>query len=199
MNDTSSLLNDKLLWAERLLTILLTVMALNLTYLAWRYLALHAGWVSPGTGLCSWTANIDCDKVLTTPQARAFYVPNALLGFGFYGGCWLWWVLGRRLGEGYRYRIVQTLTFWLAVASLFTFWFFWLLINLDWLCPFCPWNHILTWVALAVAMVVWLRTPRPKTPAPPGPVIALTVVCVLQAFLWMGLWLIASRNGLFLP
>ena len=110
------------------LTAVLIITVLNSAYLSWRYIALHAGWVAPGTGICSWTATIDCDKVLLTPEARAFYVPNAILAFGFFFGCLVWWVAGSRLGQPYRHHIIRTLAFWLVIATLFTFRFFWLLI-----------------------------------------------------------------------
>src|SRR5690349_15323831 len=82
----------------RLLTIVLVITVLDTAYLSWRFIALHAGWVISGTGICSWSAHIDCDKVLLSPQARAFYVPNAILGFGNFCGCLLWWTVGSRLG-----------------------------------------------------------------------------------------------------
>ena len=85
--------------ATRVLVAALAVNLANTAYLSWRYVALHAKWVEPHTGLCSWTTGIDCDVVLMTPEARAFYVPNALLGLGFALGCLLWWFGGRRLGE----------------------------------------------------------------------------------------------------
>ena len=103
---------------EHWLTIVLTIAALDTIYLSWRYVALFAGWVTPGTGICSWTTWIDCDKVLVTPQARAFIVPNAILALGFYTGALLWWLFGRRLGEGYQHHLIRTLAVWLGVASL---------------------------------------------------------------------------------
>ena len=65
------------------------VAALGLTlldsgYLSWRYLALRLGIATPGTSLCSWSAFVDCDRVLVTPEANAFFVPNA---WGFYLCC----------------------------------------------------------------------------------------------------------------
>src|SRR5215210_7386763 len=115
----------------RLLTAAGLLAVVNTAYLSWRYLALQAGWVAPGTSLCSWTDGIDCDKVLLTREARAFYFPNALLGFGFWLGCLVWWEAGRRLGVDYRRHVLRTLAFWLAVAALLTLRFFWLLIHLD--------------------------------------------------------------------
>jgi uncharacterized membrane protein len=94
---------------ERVLSAALILNVLNTGYLSWRYIALHAGWVTPGTGLCSWTAGIDCDRVLMTPQARAFWFPNALLGFGFSLGCLVWWMAGTRLGPAYRRHIIRSL------------------------------------------------------------------------------------------
>lgn len=178
----------------------LFINALNTAYLSWRYLVLHAGWVQPGTGICSWTAAIDCDRVLLTPQARAFYVPNALLGFGFSVGCLLWWMLGKRLGAAYRYHLIRTLVFWLGVSTLFTFRFFWLLIHLDYFCPFCPWHHFLTYVALIGAIGVWRSTPRPvESHASARPLVLLVGLCVSQFFLWQILWAIAYSRSQLTP
>lgn len=187
--------NPRALKLERWLTILLGLTVLNTGYLSWRYIALHAGWVAPGTGLCSWTAGIDCDHVLLTPDARAFYVPNAVLGFGFFFGCLIWWLAGQRLGADYRHHVVRTLAFWLAVATLLTFRFFWLLAHLDAFCPFCPWNHILTYIALAVALLLWRATPRPVTPRPVAPLVRLVALCVAQFWLWQALWYVAHARG----
>src|SRR5215213_4704878 len=91
---------------EILLGIVLLITVFDTAYLSWRFVALHAGWVVPGTGLCSWSASVDCDRVLMTAEARAFYVPNGLLGFGFFLGCLVWWSVGSRLGEAYRHHIL---------------------------------------------------------------------------------------------
>jgi uncharacterized membrane protein len=119
--DPTALMDARRRRLEFWLSVVLIVTALDTVYLSWRFTALYAGWVTPGTGLCSWTAGIDCDKVLTTPEARAFVVPNAILGLGFYtGALWWWWFLGRRLGPAYRPHLVRSLAFWLGVASLMT-------------------------------------------------------------------------------
>src|SRR5439155_5565453 len=104
------------------------------------------------------------DIVLQSREARAFYVPNAILGLGFYTGCLWWWLLGRRLPPEYEPRIIGALAVWLGIASLFTLWFWWLLIHLPALCPFCPWNHVLTYAALFLALKRWRLTPPPQTP-----------------------------------
>jgi uncharacterized membrane protein len=181
---------------DTLLTVVLIITVLNTAYLSWRFIGLHAGWVTSGTGICSWTATIDCDKVLVTPEARAFYVPNAILAFGFFFGCLMWWVLGARLGRPYRHHITRTLAFWLGVATLFTFRFVWLLIHLDAFCPFCPWNHVLTYLAFAVVFIIWRSTPRPTEPASLMPLVLLVCVCVGQFFFWQLLWLIAHSRGI---
>lgn len=167
-------------------TLALTV--LDTAYLSWRYLALRAGWVTPGTGLCSWTEGIDCDAVLMTPQARAFWVPNALLGLGFYLGCALWLELGRRLPPVYRHHVVRTLAFWLAVGFAFTLRFWWLLVHLSHLCPFCPWNHVLSLVALVLSVKLWRAEQPPTHRASWRPLVALVAVCVGQFFTWLVLW-----------
>ena len=178
------------------LTVVLFLTVLNTAYLSWRYLALHSGLVMMGTGICSWSATIDCDKVLITPEARAFYVPNAILAFGFFFGCLVWWLGGRSLGEPYRHHIVRTLAVWLAVATIFTFRFFWLLIHLDALCPLCPWNHLLTYVALAIALMIWRSTERPTERGPVAPLLVLVFICVGQFFLWQLFWMFAHSKGL---
>jgi uncharacterized membrane protein len=178
----------------RLLTTALVITVLDTVYLSWRFIALHAGWVNAGSGLCSWSAHIDCDKVLLTPQARAFYVPNAILGFAFYFGCLVWWVVGTRLGEAYRYYVIRMLAVWLALATLFTFWFIWLLIHLNALCPFCPWNHLLTYIALIAVLRIWRMTPRPVEPVRLKPLRILAFGCVAQFCLWQVLWIVAQKQ-----
>ncbi|MCW8137631.1 MAG: hypothetical protein KIT58_01855 [Planctomycetota bacterium] len=186
---------------ERALTLVLSLTVLDCAYLSWRFLALKADLVAPGTGLCSWSAWIDCDRVLSTPQARAFFVPNATLGLGFFLGCLLWWTLGRRvLDARYRPYVTGALAFWLVVASGFTLRFWWLLVHLDHLCPFCPWNHLWTWVATALALVVWRRTPTPSGPAPPPAPLALLVAgCVAQLVVWQALWWAGVQAGALRP
>lgn len=181
---------------DSLLTLVLFITVLDTAYLSWRFIALHAGWVTPGAGICSWTATIDCDKVLLTPQARAFYVPNGILGFGFFFGSLIWWVGGLRLGNPYRHHIIRTLAFWLVIASLLTFRFWWLLLHLKAFCPLCPWNHVLTYLALAVSVVLWRSTPRPTKHAPLTPLVVLVCVCVTQFFFWQLLWVVAHNRGL---
>ncbi len=154
--------------AERALAASLVIAVLDCVYLAWRYLALHGApepWVIPHTGLCSWSVGIDCDRVLVTPEARAFYVPNATLGLGFFAGAAHWWFVGLRKHPAQRVHLARTLAFWLGVATLFTFRFWWLLLHLPALCPFCPWNHLFTYVAFAAALAVWRDAAR----AEPGP------------------------------
>src|SRR4051794_34636260 len=143
--------------SERLMAGALAVAALDSTYLAWRYVALRLAIVTPGSSLCSWTEWIDCDRVLLTPQANAFVVPNALLGAAFYIGCLVWWHAGKRLGPAYRFHLLRTLVFWLAVASLVTLRFFWLLVSLPNFCPLCPVNHLATYVALAAAIFTFRK------------------------------------------
>jgi uncharacterized membrane protein len=185
---------------ERALVVVLALAVLDCVYLSWRFLALKADLVVVGTGLCSWTAGIDCDQVLSTPEARAFFVPNAILGFGFFFGSFVWWTAGARiLGDAYRHHLARTLAFWLGVATLFTFRFWWLLLHLDHFCPFCPWNHLLTYVAFGLAVALWRRTPAPTTHAPAGPLALHVVVCAGQLFVWLGLWWAALEAGLLRP
>lgn len=179
---------------ELWLTTILIIAALDTIYLGWRFTALFAGWVTPGTSICSWSTWIDCDKVLQTPQARAFIVPNAILAIGFYTGALIWWLVGRRLGEGYRHHLVRTLACWLGVASLLTFRFWSLLLSLDYLCPFCPWNHILTYVAFFLAIRIWQLTPRPSRHQPLRPLLMLVAVCVIWFWAWQAGWFAAEAT-----
>jgi uncharacterized membrane protein len=178
----------------------LILAALDSTYLSWRYLALRLGLVTPGSSICSWTAHIDCDRVLLTPEANAFFIPNALLGSAFSIGCLFWWGFGNRLGVEYRFHLVRTLVFWLSVASMGTLWFFWLLFHLDWFCPLCPLNHVMIYIALACAVVLYRRMPRPVGPARLGPLAALVALCVGYFLLVQVLWYVAEvHEALKLP
>ena len=179
------------------MVVALVLAALDSTYLAWRYLALRLALVVPGTSICSWTVHIDCDRVLVTPEANAFIVPNALLGSAFYLGCLAWWGLGKRLGPDYRFHLLRTLVFWLSVASLFTLRFFWLLFHLSWFCPLCPLNHLLTYAALAFAVLEFRRTSRPKGHAPIVRMLPLVLACVAFFVLVQMVWYLADSAGAF--
>ena len=181
---------------EAWLSVVLVIAAADTVYLSWRFTALYAGWVVPGTGLCSWGEGVDCDKVLRTPEARAFVVPNAILGAGFYTGALWWWFLGRRLGPAYRPHLVRSLAVWLGVASLVTLVFWRLLVRLEALCPFCPWNHVLTYVALYLAVRLWRLTPHPAHHQPLRPLLRLVALCVVWFWAWQGLWFAAEATVL---
>ena len=181
---------------ETLLTIVLSITTLNTLYLSWRFTALFAGWTTPGTGLCSWTEGIDCDKVLQTPQARAFIVPNAFLGFAFFSGALIWWLAGCKLKPVYRHHVIRTLAFWLGIASLLTLVFWTLLLRLSALCPFCPWNHLFTYVAFILAILIWRTTPKPAESAPLKPLLVLVAVCVAWFWLWQIGWFVAESTVL---
>jgi uncharacterized membrane protein len=186
--------------SERSMVGALCFAALDSGYLAWRYLALRLALVTPGTSICSWTIHIDCDRVLLTPQANAFFVPNALLGFAFYIGCLIWWVVGKRLGPDYRFHLLRTLVFWLAVASVFTLRFFWLLFHLSYFCPLCPLNHLMTYVALFFAVVLFRQTPRAPSHVRLRPLLQLVLLCVLFFVIVQLLWFVAqTRDVLHLP
>jgi uncharacterized membrane protein len=181
--------------SERWMVGALLLAVLDSTYLAWRYLALRLALVTPGTSICSWTIRVDCDRVLLTPEANAFFVPNALLGSAFYIGCLVWWFAGRRLGPEYRFHLIRTLVFWLGVASLLTLRFFWLLFHLSWFCPLCPLNHLLTYVALAAAVLLFRRTPRPLQHVNMRPLLLLVAACVLFFLIVQLLWFAAQMQG----
>jgi hypothetical protein len=137
--------------------------------------------------------------VLQTPQARAFVVPNAILGLGFYTGAVLWWFVGRRLGAAYQAHLVRTLAVWLGIASLMTLWFWWLLVQLPALCPFCPWNHVLTYVALFLAVQVWQLTPPATCHQPSRMLLGLVALCVIWFWAWQGLWCLEEATVLRKP
>jgi uncharacterized membrane protein len=174
--------------AERTMLVAIALAVLDSSYLSWRYLALRLGLVRPGTSICSWTSFIDCDRVLLTPEANAFFVPNALLGSAFTIGCLIWWFGGRRLGAGYRFHLVSALTFWLGVAALFTLRFFWLLFHLPFFCPFCPLNHLMIYVAFGSALVLFRQTRRPAQPVRWLPLILLVITCVSFFLIVQVIW-----------
>lgn len=133
--------------SARLLGLALALATANTAYLTWRYLAVRHGWAPPGTGLCSWTTWIDCDRVLQSAEARFFFVPNAVLGLGFFGGCGWFWLGARTATGGRRELALRWLANGLAVGALASLWFLYLMTRLDALCPLCPWNHLLAFVA----------------------------------------------------
>lgn len=182
--------------SERLLVGALGFAAVDSGYLTWRYLALRLDLVTPGSSICSWSQYIDCDLVLLTPQANAFYVPNGLLGFAFYVGCIVWWVAGNRLGPAYRHHIVRTLAFWLAVAAVVTLRFFWLLVHLPVFCPLCPLNHIATYVALAASLFILGKTPHSEGRIKLHVLFALVLSCVVLFIALQAAWFAADVKGL---
>lgn len=141
--------------------ILLALAVLNAGYLTWRFLLVQQDPGQIGHSLCSFTETIDCDKVLSSPPARAFYVPNAILGLGFLLGCLLWVVMVRRLSDAYRRPALKVLRAMLLLGTAFTFIFWYLLLNLDVFCVLCPVNHISIYLALILcqrALMEWPET-----------------------------------------
>ncbi len=185
--------------AGRVITIALVLAVLNTGYLAWRYLNLKAGCAQPGTGLCSLTKFVDCDQVLSTREARAFFVPNALLGHGFFVGALIFWLGGQRLGPDHRRLVLRTLRFWLNVATVMTLWFFFLLVQLPHLCPLCPWNHLLTWIATGAAWVALRQTDEPRAALRPAAIVTLVLVSVAPLFAFLGAWWVAFNQGRLAP
>jgi uncharacterized membrane protein len=174
--------------ASGLLKLVLLLAVFNTAYLSWRYLALESGFAARGSGFCSLTEFVDCDEVLSTPQARAFYVPNALLGFGFFFGCFLWLLAGFRFFPDSRRTILLILGFWLLIASGLTLYFFWLLVRLPNLCPLCPWNHLLTYCALLLTVSAYRKTPENTESMTVSSIAALAAVCIGQFAAWLFLW-----------
>ncbi len=130
---------------------------LDTAYLTQRYVRLREGLVASGTGLCSLTDHIDCDPVLLSPEARAFFVPNAILGLGFFVGAVVFLVAMRTNHPEARRTTALWLAIGLGIASLVTLRFFALLVRLPTLCPVCPWNHVLTYVGFVAALVLYQR------------------------------------------
>ncbi len=183
---------------ERVFRAAAWVAVANCVYVTWRYLALHAGAVRPGTGLCSlydrafliFPRGVDCDPVLLSPQARAFYVPNATLGLGFFLGCALFWERCRSTPQ--RGAAIALLRLWMPLATLFTLRFFSLLVFLPTLCPVCPWNHLLTWL---MTWAMWRMGRDEKTPSLNvalsslrGPIALGVSVFVAAQVLWAVPW-----------
>jgi uncharacterized membrane protein len=182
-----------------LLPAALGVGSLDCAYLTWRFVALQAGWVEPGTGLCSWTAWVDCDQVLSTPEARAFYVPNAVLGWAFFSGASLWWWGSRRFPEAARGWAERALTLWLGIATLLTFLFIYLMTQISAFCPFCPWNHLWTWIAFG-AGVAGLRSAPPLDPGwreHRARLARWVAGCVSWCLAWLAAWLALTAFGTF--
>lgn len=180
--------------AARILMLALVVGAINSGYLGWRYIALHAGLEAPGTGLCSWSRFVDCDRVLLTPEANAFVVPNALLGFGLFAAALLWWVLGRRFGPAYQPALTRTLSAVFALAAVLTLYFFRLLAGLDHFCPLCPINHVLVWTAFGASLRLVRTMPR-NSAAPVRPLLLLGGACAVLYACILGAWWVAESAG----
>ena len=183
----------------RALEAVLAITVFDCAYLSWRYVALRAGWVTPHTGLCSWTQAVDCDVVLQTPEARAFFVPNALLGLGFFVGCLAFFAVGRRRYPAAKGLLVRLLAVALFLGTLFTFRFFQLLVRLPALCPFCPWNHVWTWTSLALVALLVRKTPLEGGAHAARELVPLTLILVAQFFGWFALWGILVATHVMTP
>ncbi len=187
---------QRVILSERVMVGALGVAAVDSGYLTWRYLALRLDFVAPGSSICSWSRYVDCDLVLLTPQANAFYVPNGLLGFAFYIGCIVWWIVGNQLGPAYRRHVTRTLAFWLAVAVVVTLRFFWLLVQLPVFCPLCPLNHLATYIASGASLFIFRKTPESGGQTKPYVLFALVVSCVAIFIGLQAIWLAADAKGL---
>lgn len=191
---------------DRVFFVAAALAVLDTLYVSWRYLALHARLVTPRTGFCSFTTTpflrfplgIDCDPVLLSPQARAFYVPNATLGLGFFLGCLVFYAWCLRRDARTQYFGIVMMVFWLSLATLFTFRFYSLLVHLPTLCVICPWNHLLTWVMNIAIVARWLRTPRPAGPLSlslaVGPIVAGVAIFVVAQLLWALPWVMGKMT-----
>jgi uncharacterized membrane protein len=182
--------------ARTWLTATLLLATANTSYLTWRYLAVRHGLAEPGTGLCSWSAAVDCDPVLLSPEARWFFVPNAVLGGGFFSACTIGWLLARRQRGHAECALVEVLSWSLLAGALASLWFLYLMTRLDWLCPLCPWNHVLAFASAGLAFAV-RRTRRGRGgvdgPARSRSTIARVVLaCTLCGASWPLLWWLGS-------
>jgi hypothetical protein len=91
---------------------------------------------------------------------------------------------------------LRTLVFWLAVASLFTLRFFWLLFHLSHFCPLCPLNHVMTYAAFIFAVILFRRTARPPDHVRLLPLLLLVVTCVSFFVVVQLLWFVAESSGM---
>ena len=59
-----------------------------------------------------------------------------------------------------------------------------------------PWNHVLTYVALYLAVRVWRQTPHPPHHEPLRPLLWLVAVCVTWFWACQGVWFLAEATVL---
>lgn len=92
--------------AFAVLILALTAAILLSLYLSLRHAQLVTKQAKAGTGLCSFSAELDCDSVLLTPQALTFGIPNSVFALLLYsnlllcglitwylqGNLWRWYV-----------------------------------------------------------------------------------------------------------
>jgi uncharacterized membrane protein len=114
-------------------------------YLSYRYHRIKARPNEIGSSFCSWTTYIDCDKVLSTKEAKFFIIPNAYLGLAFNS---IGLALIIILQQSNSTWLMNTLIFMYTVSSMVTFIFWYLLLRLPNLCPLCPTHHVLTYSLL---------------------------------------------------
>ena len=88
-------------------------------------------------------------------------------------------------------RVWTSVLFCAAVVGV---WY--LLLGLPFLCPFCPWNHVLTYVALVLAVRIWRLTPHPPHHEPLTPLLGLVAVCVGWFWAWQAAWFLAEATVL---
>ena len=180
---------------QTLLIILLALAALNAGYLTYRYILVnHVDPSLVGTSICSFTDTIDCDKVLSTPQARAFIVPNAILGLAFHIGCLVWAFVGYRLEQKYWRMVGQILRGMLLMGAGFTFVFWFLLLNLSVFCVLCPVNHFLIYLSLLAVHLLVKKRDTEVLEGPKGKVWVLAAVCVALFFVFQLIWLLVWGN-----
>ncbi len=115
------------------------------------------------------------------------------MGLGLFGSCALWWALGRRLGPQAQRAVTSALLAALGLGTLFTFYFFSLLVRLPPLCPFCPWNHLFTWLALGAAILTRRQQPPERGAPPRRKLAALVALCVGAFFAVQLIWALCFR------
>ncbi len=166
-----------------LLILVLTAAVLLAAYLTMRHTLLATQQTTAGSGLCSFSAEYDCDSVLLTPEALVFGIPNSLYGLTLYSSLLLaglvaWYARGRL----WKWYIRLGLLADLAAVSVSVYLAYVLLTRMPSRCVFCIALQICSLLALVIYFGL-LRTTRDVEPRPREPGLAcLTVLlCVFLA------------------
>ena len=65
------------------------------------------------------------------------------------------------------------------------------------LCPFCPWNHLWTWLAFGAGVAMWRRDDVPTLPPPEHRrgLYGWAAVCIAWCLSWQFAWALATWAG----